>query len=153
MKPHRSAVPALARPLAPLATMLVIAATAHALLVGCGGGRQATENTSGGGNPDTSAPASSSMPDTSDLGAKVYARNCALCHGPNGKGNGPGAVALNPKPRDHTDAAYMNSRTDEQLLDVIRNGKPGTGMTAWKGVLSEAEIQAVLKHVRSLAGT
>jgi mono/diheme cytochrome c family protein len=135
--------------------MLVIATIAHALLVGCGGGnKQAAENTSGGGNPDTSSPASSSMPDTSaDLGAKIYARNCALCHGPKGKGNGPGAAGLNPKPRDHTDAAYMNSRTDEQLLDVIRNGKPGTGMAGWKGVLSEQEIHAVLKHVRSLAGT
>ena len=39
--------------------------------------------------------------------------------------------------------------TDEQLLDVIRHGKGA--MPAWGNVLSEAEIQAVLKHVRSLA--
>ena len=72
-----------------------------------------------------------------------------LCHGPEGKGNGPAAAGLNPKPRNHTDGTYMNSRTDEQLLEVIRKGKGG--MPAWGSVLSEKEIQAVLKHVRTLA--
>jgi len=72
-----------------------------------------------------------------------------LCHGPNGKGDGPAAAGLNPKPRNHTDGSYMNSRTDEQLLQVIRNGKGA--MPAWGKVLSEEEIQAVLKHVRTLA--
>ena len=43
----------------------------------------------------------------------------------------------------------MNSRTDEQLLEVIRNGKGG--MPAWGKILSDEEIHAVLKHVRSLA--
>jgi mono/diheme cytochrome c family protein len=56
---------------------------------------------------------------------------------------------LNPHPRNHTDGAYMNSRTDAELLEVIRHGKGA--MPAWGSVLSEEEIQAVLKHVRSLA--
>jgi mono/diheme cytochrome c family protein len=43
----------------------------------------------------------------------------------------------------------MNSRTDAELLEVIRNGKGA--MPAWGSVLSDQEIQAVLKHVRSLA--
>lgn len=82
-------------------------------------------------------------------GAKVYADRCALCHGATGHGDGPASAALDPKPRNHTDGSYMNGRTDAELLDVIRNGKGA--MPAWKEVLSEQEIDAVLKHVRSLA--
>jgi mono/diheme cytochrome c family protein len=43
----------------------------------------------------------------------------------------------------------MNSRTDDQLLQVIRNGKGG--MPAWGAVLSDQEIHDVLKYVRTLA--
>ena len=43
----------------------------------------------------------------------------------------------------------MNTRTDEQLLEVIHNGKGA--MPAWKGILTEEQMQAVLSHVRSLA--
>jgi len=45
------------------------------------------------------------------------------------KGDGAGAAGLDPKPRDHTDGAYMNARTDDQLLEVIKNGKGN--MPAW----------------------
>jgi len=83
------------------------------------------------------------------LGARVYAQRCALCHGPSGKGDGPAAAGLSPRPRNHTDGAYMNSRTDAQLLAVIHNGKGG--MPSWRGILSEREIRAALVHVRSLA--
>lgn len=88
-------------------------------------------------------------PASGDPGARVYAQHCALCHGAGGKGDGPAAATLKTRPRNHTDGAYMNSRTDAQLLNSIRNGKGA--MPAWKGSLSESEIQAVLGHVRSLA--
>ena len=158
-----------ARPLALLGGLLVIAATTYALLVGCGGKSQENSTSSTTNTPDTSAAsptasaggggpainstssdtAAEASMDMTTLGNKVYQERCALCHGPEGKGDGPAAAGLNPKPRNHTDGKYMNSRTDAQLLDVIRHGKGG--MPAWGGVLSEREIQAVLKHVRSLA--
>ena len=68
---------------------------------------------------------------------------------PKDKGDGPASAGLNPKPRNHTDGSYMRTRTDAQLLEVIHNGKGG--MPAWKGILTETEINAVLAHVRSLA--
>jgi len=95
------------------------------------------------------APAHPAPSGSPELGARVYAQRCAICHGSAGEGNGPAASGLNPRPRNHTDGAYMNGRTDAQLLAVIRNGKGA--MPAWKGVLSEPEIRAVLVHVRSLA--
>ena len=154
MKTPLQAAP-VARPLAPVGYLFVVAILAHTMLVGCGGGakQESTQQT----QTETTPPPTTSATDTSasssaaggDLGATVYAARCALCHGPGGHGDGPAAAGLNPKPRNHTDGSYMNARTDEELLTVIRNGKGA--MPAWGKILSEAEIQAVLKHVRSLA--
>jgi mono/diheme cytochrome c family protein len=146
-----SAVRALrARPISAVAVVLVLAAAGHALIAGCGGKSQQS-NTEQPTSTQTTPPPSPAPAGTTDgdLGARVYAQRCALCHGPEGKGDGAAAAGLNPKPRNHTDGAYMNSRTNDQLLAVIRNGKGA--MPAWGSVLSEEEIQAVLKHVRTLA--
>ncbi len=151
--------PRKARPLAPVAILLALFAFAHALIVGCGGsqesGNQASSSSASPTTTQTPPPAQPAA-DTGAVaadpvahGKQVYQARCVLCHGPQGKGDGPAAAALNPKPRNHTDGAYMNSRTDEQLLEVIHNGKGG--MPAWKGVLSEKEMQDVLKYVRTLA--
>jgi len=144
-----------ARPLAALATLLVLTSVGNALVAGCGGNSQQQSGQSATPSatqtpPEnaTPSPGTGAAP-AGDLGAKVYTERCVLCHGPNGKGDGPAAAGLNPKPRNHTDGSYMNSRTDDQLLEVIRNGKGA--MPAWGKVLSDDEIHAVLKHVRSLA--
>jgi mono/diheme cytochrome c family protein len=144
-----------ARPLSVLATLLALASLGNALIAGCGGGGKT--DTTGGGNADTSMRSTSTSPSQTagtttaggDLGAQIYAQRCVLCHGPEGKGDGAAAAGLNPKPRNHTDGSYMNAQTDQQLTEVIKNGKGA--MPPWGAVLSESEIQAVLKHVRSLA--
>jgi mono/diheme cytochrome c family protein len=151
------ASPRTARPLAPVALMLVLAALTHALIVGCGGSQESgTSSTSSSSTTASQTPPPQPATDTGAVaadpvahGKQVYQARCVLCHGPEGKGDGPAAAALNPKPRNHTDGAYMNSRTDEQLLEVIHNGKGA--MPAWKAVLSEKEMQDVLKYVRTLA--
>ena len=140
-----------ARPVTAVAVLIALFTLANALLSGCGGNKsqETTETT-----PSTTTPPAQTATDTSAVagvvdGAKIYAEKCSVCHGAAGHGDGPGGAALNPKPRDHTNGAYMNTRTDDQLLEVIRNGKGN--MPAWKTVLSDEEIHAVLKHVRSLA--
>ena len=150
MKTSPTEAPRKVRPLALVATTMVLAVTLYALLVGCGG--KTTENSASTTTPETgntSAPTPTPPMDETALGNKVYAERCALCHGAEGKGDGTAAAGLDPKPRNHTDGAYMKTRTDEDLLNVIRNGKGG--MPAWGSVLSEQEIAAALKHVRSLA--
>ena len=83
-----------------------------------------------------------------DPGARLYAERCSGCHGDDGKGDGPAADALVPRPRNFRDAAFWHDRTTAQLVTIVKKGKPGTMMPPFEGVLSDAEIDAV---VRSLA--
>ncbi len=152
-------------PSAPLrfaAFSLVSLAFVLVVIAGCGGGASNSGDNAANNPPTTTTPPPAApTPDTAKsvssagagepaevLGPKVFAARCALCHGSDGHGNGPGSAALNPKPRNFHDKAYMSTRTDAQLLEVIHNGKGA--MPKWGGILSEAEINAVLKHVRSL---
>jgi|HubBroStandDraft_6_1064221.scaffolds.fasta_scaffold465080_1 cytochrome c553 len=61
---------------------------------------------------------------------EMFATVCAMCHGPNGQGDGQAAAALNPKPRNYTDAAWQASVTDEQIRQTILRGGQATGKSA-----------------------
>jgi len=85
-------------------------------------------------------------------GKEVFQNTCASCHGPEGKGDGVAAAALDPKPRNLTDAAYMSTKTNEHLYKVISEGGASVGlspmMAAWGGVLSEQDIWNVIAYLR-----
>ncbi len=99
--------------------MLVIAALALAAF-GCGGGGDT------GGQEKAVAGSTLSTADQAEA-RQIYADRCVLCHGATGKGNGPSAVALNPKPRDYTDATWQKSVTDEELEKIILEGGAAVG--------------------------
>jgi mono/diheme cytochrome c family protein len=82
-------------------------------------------------------------------GKAVYEKSCLVCHGPQGRGDGPVGKTINPPAADFTSAA-SKKKTDAELLAVIENGRPPTAMVGWKGQLSAAEIQDVLAYVKSL---
>ena len=84
-------------------------------------------------------------------GSAVYAERCAPCHGDAGAGDGPAAAALEPRPRNFRDASFWANRTDDQLRQVVRDGKPGTMMSPFKDALSQPEIDAVVVYVRGFA--
>jgi len=100
------------------------------------------------------APAAAAKPDAA-RGATLYAANCASCHGPTGAGDGPAAVALEPKPARHSDGAYMNALSNEHLFRVIKEGGAAVGksplMAPWGGMLSDEQIWDLVAYVRSLA--
>lgn len=83
-------------------------------------------------------------------GAEVFAQNCASCHGLKGKGDSPMARNYNPPPPDFTRGQFRHGNTDDAIYKSIASGVPGTGMTAWKGRLSESDLSAVSAYVRSL---
>lgn len=75
---------------------------------------------------------------------------CKNCHGMSGDGNGPMARGFNPPPRNFTCAKTINGVNDGQLFWIIKNGSPGTGMLAYKGLKDEKIWQIVL-FIRELA--
>ncbi|MEJ0027127.1 MAG: cytochrome-c oxidase, cbb3-type subunit III [Rhizomicrobium sp.] len=78
-------------------------------------------------------------------GAKLFADNCAMCHGPAGKGNREmGAPNL-------TDNEWLYGPKREDIRDQIWNGHGGV-MPTWGGRLSPEEIKALAVYVHSLGG-
>ena len=89
-----------------------------------------------------------------EAGGKLYQTRCSPCHGPDGKAATPTAQALNPKPRDHTDGAYMNQLSNEHLAKVIKNGGPAVGKSPIMPAhtdLNDQQIEDVIAFVRTLA--
>lgn len=74
---------------------------------------------------------------------------CARCHGPSGRGDGPGAPP-NVEVADLTDPAWQQSRTDAQIMEAIAKG-PGA-MPAFEEKLNQPGLEALTRHVRRLAG-
>ena len=89
-----------------------------------------------------------------EAGGKLYQARCSPCHGPDGKAATPTAQALTPKPRDHTDGAYMNQLSYEHLAKVIKNGGPSVGKSQIMPAhpdLNDQQIEDVIAFVRALA--
>ena len=85
-----------------------------------------------------------------EKGKGLYQRLCAVCHGKGGKGE---AYSLFDPPPSDLNAAATQKKTDEELLDTIRNGHPNTAMGKWEYALSEEEMREVLAYIRTFGGT
>lgn len=71
---------------------------------------------------------------------------CATCHGTDGKGTKRGHALKAP---DLADPYWQATKTDEEILNSIINGK--NRMPRWSDKLKPEEIQALAKYVRKLA--
>lgn len=83
-----------------------------------------------------------------DAGKTAYEKQCASCHGPDGKGN-PAMTKVFGEKELNIATKEVAGKKDEELLKVIVDGKekmPAAGKT-----LSKSDQKAVLDHVRSLA--
>jgi mono/diheme cytochrome c family protein len=77
-------------------------------------------------------------------GDKLFAENCAYCHGNGGKGDGPNAARLTPAPVDLTKI----DANEDGIAGVVRNGKGSC--PSWRASLSDEEIAAVARFASSL---
>lgn len=69
-------------------------------------------------------------PDPAADARKLFDTKCVVCHGNHGAGDGPGAAALNPKPRAFADATWQASITDDQIKKTILEGGAAVGKSA-----------------------
>ena len=88
--------------------------------------------------------------------AQVFATRCATCHGADGRGDGPGAAGLDPKPRNYHDAAWQASVSDEHLAEIIVEGGTSVGRSPLMPPNPDLEakpevVAALVAHIRSLA--
>ncbi len=83
------------------------------------------------------------------LGKKLFAANCADCHGDNGTGGGD-APTLHSK-------EFLSSTNDAQLRALISAGVSGTDMPAWGldygGTLTDEQVQQLTVFLRSRAAS
>ncbi len=80
-------------------------------------------------------------------GEALYQANCAFCHAADGTGRNWIGQFLEPHPRDLTNPQAMAGMTRERLAATIREGLPGTSMPAWKHVLSDEDVNAIVAYV------
>lgn len=81
-----------------------------------------------------------------DEGKSIYSSmNCFACHGMHGEGN-----AIGP---NLTDEFWLSGCDFQSVFNIIKNGNPAKGMTAFKGQISDENIQKVASFVLSLKGS
>ena len=92
-----------------------------------------------------------------EVGRHVFDWYCAGCHGSTGSGDGFNAFNLDPHPRDLSDPAFQKTKTDDDLVDVIRRGGSGVGLSSlmppWGRTLSPRQIDDVVLYIRTLKHT
>jgi len=84
-----------------------------------------------------------------EKGREIYLGKgqCVTCHSNNGKG----VMFPGHAPRDFSDEKWQNARTDGELMWVLKNGSPGTGMPVRIGrVITEEEGWYVIQFIRTL---
>lgn len=84
-------------------------------------------------------------PSTGALSAEMrsarstYLTQCSQCHGTDAKGT---PVAAN---------LQTFKGTEDDFLRIVRNGRPGTAMTPWRGLIADDEIRNIARYVKGLA--
>lgn len=103
--------------------------------------------------PGTEPPAA--PPGDGSRGRAVYESQCAACHGEKGRGDGPAAWLLNPRPRDFSlaklkfPAASNGAPAEADVLRTLENGLPGAAMPSFSH-LPEPDRRAAAGHVMGL---
>ena len=68
----------------------------------------------------------------------TYLTQCSQCHGTDANGT---AAAANLR-------AFKG--TEDDFLRIVRNGRPGTAMTPWKGLIDDEEIRNMSRDIKRL---
>lgn len=119
--------------------ILVVFVAAGLFLISCGGA-QTTPTPPAPTSPP--APTAPSTPSAIDA-AKLYANNCAVCHGEKRQG----VSGLGPALTQTT----LAGKSDLEIRETILKGVPNTAMSGFDGRLSLEEIEALLQLIKRTA--
>jgi mono/diheme cytochrome c family protein len=90
----------------------------------------------------------SAVPQQEADGRKLYLKNCRQCHSATGEPSKENKTKY-PKIKSLNDATFLVSLSDDSILTVMKKGA-GKDMKSFRDKLSDAEMVAVLKYVRTL---
>ena len=83
-------------------------------------------------------------------GKQLFQQQCVSCHGVEGKGDGPAAAALNPRPRNfHVSEGWKNGRKVSMVFKTLKDGIPGSSMASY-ATLHIDDRWALVHYVGSL---
>jgi mono/diheme cytochrome c family protein len=88
-------------------------------------------------------------PETISAGAATYRAKCAICHGAAGRGDGPAAFTLNPRPVDLT--LHVPQHAPGEVHYWISEGIRGTPMPAWRDELTDIQRWELVRFLYALA--
>jgi len=88
-------------------------------------------------------------PELIAIGSKIYKSTCAVCHGDEGTGIGPGSVGLNPAPRNFTNHdGWINGETITGIYTTLQEGTLNSSMIAYD-FLTPEENFGLVHYIRS----
>lgn len=86
-------------------------------------------------------------------GEQLFNENCSACHGLNGKGKEAGVLGFDVPTPDFTDCQFAPREPNADWVTVAHEGGPARGfsqrMPAFGGALSEADLYAIIGHVKT----
>ena len=85
-----------------------------------------------------------SKPEVVAKGKEIFTAKCMACHGMNAEG------IVGP---NMTDNYWIHGNKMLEMRTVVLNGVLDKGMVAWKGMMTDEEINSVLAFIRSLRGS
>jgi mono/diheme cytochrome c family protein len=88
---------------------------------------------------------------------QIFGSRCVRCHGPIGKGDGPEAATLKPRPRDFSDPTWHLAVSDRRIDQIICEGGAAVGKSAAMPANPDLRerpvvVSALRQHLRMLAG-
>ena len=92
-------------------------------------------------------PISAALQGNAQTGQAYYLQNCTACHGTSGKGDGPRAYFIYPRPRNFLHPASIARLNRPVLFKAIKQGVTGREMPAWGKVLNDQQIADITEYV------
>ena len=98
--------------------------------------------------PAAEAPVAGPAASELSTARSIYTKECAICHGPDGRGNGPAAAILAPAPTNFHEVRPSTAHAELALAQGIR----GSAMPRWRGKLTDDEQKSLAGYLRTFYG-